>query len=84
MTREAALRSYTIWAAEALFAEKECGSIEPGKRADFAVLDRDIMKVPVEDILKIKVLRTILNGETVYSSPHSAGTGSCGAVLQGN
>jgi predicted amidohydrolase YtcJ len=66
MTREAALRSYTIWAAEALFAEKECGSIEPGKRADLTVLDKDIMRAPVEDILSIEVLRTVVNGETVY------------------
>jgi predicted amidohydrolase YtcJ len=67
MTREAALRSYTIWAAKALFAEQECGSIEIGKRADFTILDGDIMKVPAEDILKIKVLRTVVNGETVFS-----------------
>ena len=66
MTREAALRSYTIWAAEALFAEQECGSIEPGKRADLTVLDKDIMKTPLDDILNIEVLRTVVNGETVY------------------
>jgi predicted amidohydrolase YtcJ len=66
LTREAALRSYTIWAAEALFAEKECGSIEPGKRADLVVLDRDIAQIPPEDILKIKILRTVVNGETVW------------------
>jgi predicted amidohydrolase YtcJ len=68
LTREAALRSYTIWAAEALFAEKECGSIEIGKRADLVVLDADITRVPVEDILTTAVLRTVVNGEIVYSA----------------
>jgi predicted amidohydrolase YtcJ len=67
ITREAALRSYTIWGAEAAFAEKEYGSIEPGKRADLTVLDRDIMKIPAEEILNTRVLRTVINGETVYS-----------------
>jgi predicted amidohydrolase YtcJ len=66
LTREAALRSYTIWAAVALFAEQECGSIEPGKRADLTILDTDIMEAPVEDILTATILRTIVNGETVY------------------
>jgi predicted amidohydrolase YtcJ len=69
MTREAALRSYTIWAAEALFAEKECGSLEPGKRADLTVLDKNIMEVPAEEIPGITVLRTVVNGENVYQNP---------------
>jgi predicted amidohydrolase YtcJ len=66
LSREAAVRSYTSWAAFALFAEQERGSIEKGKNADFTVLDGDIMTIPANDILKTRVLRTVVNGKTVY------------------
>jgi hypothetical protein len=66
LTREEALRSFTIDAAYAAFEEKEKGSLEVGKLADFVVLSRDIMKVPPSQIPTTEVLRTVVGGETVY------------------
>ncbi|MGQ0766655.1 MAG: amidohydrolase [Gemmatimonadota bacterium] len=66
MTREEALRSMTIWAAWAAFMEKDVGSLEAGKYADFVVLDQDIMQVPAELILRTRVLATYLGGRAVY------------------
>lgn len=68
LSREEALRGMTIWAAYACFQEKKRGSIEKGKDADFVVLDKDIMKIPVKDIRQTKVLRTFIAGETVFLS----------------
>ncbi len=64
--RADALRGITTWAARAQFEEKEKGSIEPGKFADFVILDNDIMKVKGSDLPNIKVLKTYVNGENVY------------------
>ncbi|HAL81253.1 MAG TPA: amidohydrolase [Mucilaginibacter sp.] len=66
LTRQEALRGMTIWAAKANFEEKEKGSIEPGKYADFVILDKDIMKISGAGIPKVKVLKTFINGEKVY------------------
>ena len=66
MSREDALRSMTIWPAYSGFQEKELGSITPGKYADFVMLDQDIMRVPVELVLKTKVLSTYVGGKAVY------------------
>lgn len=66
MSREDALRGFTTDAAYAAFEEHDKGSIEPGKFADFVVLDRDIMDVPPEDILATAVEMTVLGGEVVY------------------
>ena len=46
--------------------EKQVGSIEVGKKADFILLDKDLMKVPEDSILHVKVLKTYLNGERVH------------------
>ena len=64
--RADALRGMTIWAAKAQFEEKEKGSIEPGKYADFVILDNDIMKLKGSELPTIKVLKTYVNGEKVY------------------
>ena len=56
----------TIWPAYSGFQEKELGSITPGKYADFVMLDQDIMRVPVELVLKTKVLATYVGGKAVY------------------
>ena len=68
LTREEALRGMTIWGAKANFEEKEKGSIEVGKKADFVILDRDIMEEPDKRILTTKVVATIVDGRIVYSN----------------
>lgn len=71
MTREEALRSFTIWAAYGQFEEDIKGSLEVGKLADFVVLDRDYMTVPARDIKDILPLATIVGGEIVYAKDNS-------------
>jgi predicted amidohydrolase YtcJ len=66
VTREQALKMFTIWAAYAAFEEGEKGSIEPGKLADLTVLSADIMKIAEPDILKTECVMTIINGEVVF------------------
>lgn len=66
LTREAALRGMTIWAAKASFEENKKGSLEKGKFADFIILDTDLMQCIPEEILKAKVLATYSGGEKVY------------------
>ena len=66
LSREQAIRGMTIWAAKAAFEEKEKGSLEVGKAADFILLDKDLMKCKEEDVLNTKVLSTYINGERVY------------------
>jgi hypothetical protein len=66
MTREEALRGFTIEAARAGFMEDAVGTLEPGKYADFIVLDRDIMSVPPQDIPGTVVLQTRVGGKKVY------------------
>ena len=68
LTCEEALKSMTIWAAKGSFEENEKGSIEPGKNADFVVLDKDIMKIEVNKIPNVKVVKTFVGGEEVYSN----------------
>jgi len=65
-TRQEALLSITLWPAYASFMEKESGTLTAGKFADFVVLDRDIMTVAPEEILRTRVLLTVLGGHTVY------------------
>ena len=68
MTREEALQSITIWPAYAGFQESVMGSLTPGKYADFVVLDRDIMRVPENELHATRVLSTWLGGKRVYHS----------------
>jgi predicted amidohydrolase YtcJ len=66
MTREQALKSYTLDGAFAEFEEDFKGSIEVGKAADFTVFDRDILEVPEEEILQTKVQMTVVGGKVVF------------------
>ena len=66
LTKEEALKGMTIWAAKGSFEEKEKGSLETGKWADFIITDTDIMQCDPSDILKTKVQYTYVNGEKVY------------------
>ena len=71
LSREETLKGMTIWAAYLNFEEKEKGSIEKGKFADFIIIDRDIMKVETNKTPNTKVLKTYLSGELVYSKTKS-------------
>ena len=66
MTRAEALKSMTLWPAIAAFQEAELGTLAVGKRADFVILDQDIMTVPPDRILATHVLATYLGGKAVY------------------
>jgi predicted amidohydrolase YtcJ len=66
LTREQALKAMTIWAAYANFEEKERGSIEPGKMADFVLLEADLMKIDQKKLRNVKVLNTFVGGEKVF------------------
>jgi predicted amidohydrolase YtcJ len=68
LTRAEALRFYTINNAKLLFLEDRTGSLEPGKLADFAVLDRDLLTCPEDDIVKTKVLQTFVGGKEIYTA----------------
>ncbi len=68
ISRKNALRSITIWPAKGSFDEKIKGSIEPGKLADFVMLDRDIMCCPESEIPNAKVLLTFVQGEKVFEN----------------
>ncbi len=67
MTRDEALRSYTLDAAYAAFEEKLKGSLVPGKLADIAILSHDLLTVPEEKILETRVVMTIVGGCVVYT-----------------
>jgi predicted amidohydrolase YtcJ len=66
LSREAALRGMTIWAARSNFEENEKGSLEKGKLADIIITDRDLMKTAPENILQTQVVMTFVNGEKVH------------------
>jgi predicted amidohydrolase YtcJ len=69
VSREEALRAYTLDNAFAAFEEKEKGSLSPGKLADIAVLSRDILTIPEEEIPSARVDLTILGGVVRMSRP---------------
>ena len=68
VTREQALKMFTIWPAYAAFEENVRGSIEVGKLADLTILSADIMKIPEMEILKTHCVMTVIGGEIVYDA----------------
>ena len=66
LTRRQAIEFYTRNNAHLLFWEKELGSLEPGKRADFIVIDRDLLTCPVDDWPETRVLETWVEGRAVF------------------
>lgn len=66
LDRKEALKGMTIWAARSNFEEREKGSLEKGKLADFIMLDQDLLSASPEQLLKAQVLLTVLNGEKVF------------------
>ena len=70
--RQTALKISTIWGAYYLFKEAQLGSLEPGKWADFMVIDRDYLTIPEEDIGNVRVLMTMVAGKTIHLVPSLA------------
>src|SRR5688572_7944130 len=66
LTREEALKMYTVWAAHLQHAENDRGSVEIGKLGDFVAIDRDYLTCPEDDIRKIETIMTIVGGRVVY------------------
>lgn len=66
LTREQAIRFYTVNCAKALFQDEYVGSLEEGKLADFIVVNTDLLTCPVDDIRDAQVLRTYLDGRLVF------------------
>ena len=66
VTRVEALKMFTLWPAYASFRERDLGTIEPGKLADFTGFTGDIMTVPEADILKVDPAITVVGGKIVY------------------
>ena len=71
LSRKETLKGMTIWAAYLNFEEKEKGSIETDKFADFVVIDRDIMEGDLEDTPYTNVDQTYISGELVYDNAKS-------------
>src|SRR5438128_1649184 len=71
VSREQALKMFTINAAYAAFEEADKGSIEVGKLADFTVLSADIMKIPAPEILKTRCAMTIIGGDIVFGATNN-------------
>jgi predicted amidohydrolase YtcJ len=65
---DAALRMYTVSAARAAFEDGWKGSITPGKKADLIVLDRDITRVPQDEVADVKIQMTILDGRIAWEA----------------
>lgn len=68
LTRQQALKLFTLWPAHAAFQEQMLGTIEAGKVADFTVFDRDLMTIPEAEILEARPVMTVIAGEIVWKA----------------
>jgi predicted amidohydrolase YtcJ len=68
ITIEQAVIAYTLTSAYAEFAEKDKGSLEPGKLADLAVLSQDILQISLQDLPKTESVLTMVGGKVVYDA----------------
>jgi hypothetical protein len=68
LTRQQAIRLYTMNNARLYFEEKQKGSLEPGKLADLIMIDNDLLTCPVDDIYKTKVMLTMVDGKVVWQA----------------
>lgn len=66
LSRQQALKLFTLWPAYAAFQEADLGTIEPGKIADFTVFDRDLMTIPEAEILQAEPVMTVIGGDIVW------------------
>jgi hypothetical protein len=66
LTREQAIRFYTINGARLNFEETRKGSLEPGKYADLIMVDRDLLQCPIDDVRATQVLLTMVGGKVVW------------------
>ncbi|MEL6790577.1 MAG: amidohydrolase [Pseudomonadota bacterium] len=66
VTRENALKMFTLWPAYAAFQEDRLGTITVGKQADFTGFSADIMTIPAQDILTVETVLTVVDGEVIY------------------
>ena len=73
LTRAEALKGMTFDPAYASFSDHELGSLEKGKKADFVILNQDIMQIDMSQVLSTKVEATIIDGEVLYGSIGSSG-----------
>lgn len=76
LTRAEALKGMTLDPAYASFSEHQLGSLEKGKKADFVVLDQDIMQVDMSKVLSTKVEATVIDGEVLYGGIRLSGVSS--------
>jgi hypothetical protein len=68
LSRREAIQMFTINNARILLMEREAGSLEPGKLADMVLIDRDVLKCPIDQLAGTRVLKTWLGGKPVFSA----------------
>jgi predicted amidohydrolase YtcJ len=70
LDKETMIKAATIWSAELLMKDKDLGTLEPGKLADFIVLDKDYFTIPADQVHTVKTLLTVVGGTTTFKSPN--------------